>query len=1031
MALQKQTANLNFRKGLDTKSDPWQVPFGSFLKLQNSVFSKTGMLQKRNGFAQLPSISNSPSYLSTFAGNAVAIGTSIQVLSDDTGQWLNRGSILPVSLDVVPAVRSSVNIAACDTAIAPNGLACCVFVDASGNAYYQILDSVTGQILVSQTALAGANSPRAFVLGNNFIITFLITVISTPHLQYIAIPISTPSSPGAPVDVSTSVHSVTGPYDGITGGGNLYLSWVKASSPQSMNTTFIDSQLAQHNTLNTELAMTGATPALISLCFDLSTSGPVLYMSYWDSTLAEIYCRRFLVSGQLVSISGSASVVTTGMATIAQITSCVTIPSGPEGFETTTITIFYQQENDYPSPLSSTRSDFIESITVSGAGIVGTKGTIMRGVGIAGKAFFLAETGQSYLLASYGGAFQPTYFLIQATQSNYTGDAPVAANVVAKLAYENGGGYVSGLVLPGANLLGNVVAYSYLYKFMAVPVSAAQGLSAPGNIYGQAGVNFCAFEINSTTSLSQEIAGALQITGGFVWMYDGNKPVEHGFHVFPEDVGISTATGSGNLIAQQYYYYYCYAWTDAAGNVHRSAPSIPYGQVTTTSSSTNTMKIPTYRQTYKTGSNLVRIEIYRWSTAQQVPYLITSESAPLLNSTTVDYVTYVDTAADSAIIGTRVLYTFGGTVEDIAAPACSVSTLYRARMFVVDSEDQNLLWFSKVVIESVPVEFSDLLTYYAAPTFSAQGSTGPITALAAMDDKLVIFKNGAVYYITGDGPDNTGANSDYGDLVFITATVGCVNAQSVILTPNGLMFQSDKGIWMLGRDLSVKYVGDRVEQFNSNSVLSSIVVPGTTQVRFTISGGLTLMYDYYFDEWGTFAGIPGVSSTVYQGRHTFLNSLGQIYQESPGIYVDGSQPVLMSFTTSWINIAGLQGYQKAYEFFLLGNYLSPHLLQVQIAYDREEYFSQQTIIHPDNYSGPFGEQSPFGNQSVFGGPSSVEQWGISFDQMSCQTFQISVTEIYDPSFGVPAGAGLTISGLDIVYGVRKGYPRLPDSRRTG
>lgn len=1006
MALQKNNININFARGLDLKTDPWQVQPNRFLALNNSIFTKAGRLSKRNGFGQLPSLFNAPdtpsaSFISTFKDNLVAIGNELSVLSTN---WIPRGTMQSVDLSVVQLIRASLSAQQTDAAIASNGLVCTIYLDATPTAYYQISDAATGQIIVSQTTITGAHVPRVFALGNYFVITFFKTVSATPHLQYIAIPINNPSNPGTATDISTSVHSVTTGYDGISVGESLYIAWQGADGGGSIRATFLDSNLNQHNTLVTS----GSVCDLMSVTVDFSGTAPVLWMSFWDASGTDLWTAAFTVSNQLQVLLAPTPLIL-GVS-LANITSTAT--GG-------TVTIFYERINDYPSPLSSVRSDFITTITCSTIGLVGVPVIILRGVALAGKAFYLSSTGLSYMLVAYTGAFQPVFFLIDES-----------GHVIGKLAYENAAA-PSNQVLPNANVSGASVSYAYLYKFIAVPLNPAQGIASPSNIYGQTGVNLATFTVQATDILSQEIAGALHITGGIVWMYDGNVPVEHGFLVFPEDVGITTTTGAGGLIAQQYYYYFVYAWTDAAGNVHRSAPSIPYGQVTTTSSSHNTLNIPTYRQTYKVSPNSVRIEIYRWSAAQEVPYLITSQTAPTLNDPTVDTITYVDSDADSAIIGNEILYTFGGTVEDIAAPAASGATLFKSRMFVIDAEDPNTIWYSKVVIEQTPVEFSDLFTLFVAPTLSAQGPTGSITALSAMDDKLIVFKKNALYYFTGNGPDNTGANSDYGDPVFISATAGCTNARSIVLTPQGLMFQSDKGIWLLGRDLSTTYIGAAVEDFNDQAVLSALTVPGTNQVRFTMSGGMTLMYDYYFNEWGTFSGIPGVTSTIYQGLHTFLNSLGQVFQESPGKYLDGAQPVLLSFTTAWLNLAGLQGYQRAYEFYLLAQYLSPHKLILKIANDYNPAPTQQVIISPDNFSGVYGSDSPFGEGSPFGGPANTEDWRVFITQQKCQSIQISLEEQYDGSFGVPAGAGLTLSGINLIYGMIKNRPRLPVYRQAG
>lgn len=367
------------------------------------------------------------------------------------------------------------------------------------------------------------------------------------------------------------------------------------------------------------------------------------------------------------------------------------------------------------------------------------------------------------------------------------------------------------------------------------------------------------------------------------------------------------------------------------------------------------------------------------------------------------------------------MYTTGGVLEDIGAPAATAMTLFDDRVWMIDAEDTNLLWFSKQVIESTPVEMSDLLTTYVAPTIGVNGSTGPMKSLSAMDDKLIIFKANAIYYINGTGPDNTGANSQYSPPTYITSVVGCSNQNSIVFIPQGLMFQSDKGIWILGRDLTTSYIGAPVEAFNDATVLSAISIPETNQVRFTLDSGVTLMYDYYYAQWGTFTGVPGISSTVYENLHTFINSFGQAYQETPDEYLDGANPVLLSFTTSWLNFAGLQGYQRAFFFYLLGQYISPHKLNLSIAYDYRASPSQVLQISPTNYSPPYGGIGPYGAGSPYGGTGSLERWRIFLKKQRCQAIQISLQEIYDGTLGVPAGAGFTLSGINMVYGIKSGF----------
>jgi len=848
--------------------------------------------------------------------------------------------------------------------------------------------------------------------------------VITPHLQYIAIPYTSPTTPLAARDLATTVVSLTAGYDAFATSEGFYYSWAATSA--IVDVAVLTLSNISLNQIPTPVAIAGShTASLISVVVnDTGLAGaPFFWISFWGGVSNNGYVASF--SSDLAPVLAATLIISGTI--INEITSVTTA---------TGVTVFYETANTYgftPSSGSTTKTDFISRVSITSAGSVGATTIILRGVGLASKAFTSAA-GVIYMLATFGETNQPTYFLIDSL-----------GNIYMRLAYSNGGGYESNQALSNVSLIGSTYFTPYLANDFLASVNKGTNLPAntPNNgIYTQTGINLAKFSINSSGQHSSEIAGALHLTGGQLWEYDGVRPVEHGFQVWPSNPttttngSISTATGSGGLVADTYYYQFTYEWTDGAGNLHRSAPSIPISITTTTASSTNTIHVPTLRLTYKLTPNPVRIVGYRWSVLQQVYYQFTSLTVPMMNDTTIDYVTFTDTQASTAILGNVLLYTTGSVVENIAAPACIASALFKNRLFLIDAEDQNLLWFSKQVIENTPVEMSDLLTVYVAPTSGAQGSTGPMTALSAMDDKLIIFKKDAIYYLTGTGPDNTGANNDFSDPIFITSIVGCANPNSIVLTPNGVMFQSDKGIWVLGRDLQTQYIGAPVERYNSSIVYSAKAVPATNQVRFILNNNVTLMFDYYYNQWGTFNNISAISGTLYHGKDTYLNSFGKVLQETSNKYLDGSQPVLMSFTTSWLNLAGLQGYQRAYFFYLLGQYFSPHKLNLQISYDYNPSPSHSVLVSPTNYSPAYGgdgndDENPYGQQALYGGPGDVEQWRVFLKQQRCQAFQITLDEIYDPSFGASAGAGLTLSGLNLVVALKKGFRPIGSAHSVG
>lgn len=1028
--LNKQAIDVSFAQGLDTKTDKKRVQIGKFLELENTVFDKGGLLQKRNGYPKISTLPNtSYSYLTTFNSNLTAIGETIAAYNVGGAAFVEKGSIQPLSVDTLAVIRNNLNQTAVDVAVSTNGVACAAYLESNGSttaAKFVVFDVTTGQnikapavIPVSSGTVTGGM--RVFVLGNNFIIVFTNVITATSHLQYITVNAANPATVGANTDIASAyISATTLSWDGYVVGNRLYLAYNTTTGGQSIKMTYLTSTL----TLAAAVTFVGSIATMMSITADTGNAvSPVIYLSYYDLPSTTGYTRA--VDQNLNTLMAAQQIIAAGtylnLTTAAQNGVC---------------TVFGEVSNAYAWN-AAIKTNFINTCTVTLATTTVSALTVsIRSVGLASKAFIVDEV--IYYLSAFSSTYQPTYFLINGSSS--TAAAPVFA---AKLAYQNGGGYLT-LGLPGVSITDdNIAQIPYRFKDLIQAVNKNTNVPAgsqTAGIYSQTGINLGTFSIGTDATVTAEIGSDLHISGGFLWMYDGYLPVEHNFVVYPDtDTGtpansaVWSAVG-GSMAAQPdgatnasaYYYQFVYEWTDNQGNAFRSAPSVPIPVTTTGALSTGsvTLNFATLRLTMKS-ANPVKLVIYRWSVAQQSYYQVTSITSPTLNSTTADTVQFVDTLADASILGNNLIYTTGGVVEDINAPASNLLTLFDSRLWLVDAEDPNLLWYSKQVIEATPVEMSDLFTVYVPPTTATQGATGPVTAISVMDDKLILGKRNAFLYINGAGPDNTGANNQYSEPTFITSTVGCTNQKSLILTPKGLMFQSNKGIWLLGRDLQTTYVGSPVQDFTTGAtVLSAVSVPETNQVRFVLDTGIVLMYDYYYDQWGTFTGVPSLSSCIYQDLHTFLNSYGGVYQESPGSYLDGSSPVLMRFKTGPLRVGELQGYQRAYFFYLLGTYISPHKLVVSMSFDYEDSPSQTVTITPVNGSTPFGSggsQSPFGQQPLFGGPSSEETWRVFLERQRCMAFSITLQELFDASVGQAAGAGLTLSGLNIVCGFKKGY----------
>jgi hypothetical protein len=477
---------------------------------------------------------------------------------------------------------------------------------------------------------------------------------------------------------------------------------------------------------------------------------------------------------------------------------------------------------------------------------------------------------------------------------------------------------------------------------------------------------------------------------------------------------VNTQGGTGSLPAGQYAYRAIYEWVDGRGQIHRSAPSI-LDTITVGAGSAVDVYVPTLRLTLKTLPRAeCKVVIYR-SLADQVTVLY--RLAETNNDTSVDTVVFTDTGAvtDATLATQEILYTTGGVLENIAAPASKVITKHKNRLWLAGLENESQLAYSKEYVNTEGVAFSDFFTIQCDPR------GGQITALASMDDKLIIFKRDQVFSLVGDGPVDTGAQNDYSKPQGIAGDIGCIQPESIASVPDGLLFKSDKGIYKLTRSLGFEYVGSPVEDFNALTISSATVLEDNNEVRFTTSDGQALIYNYFFDQWSTFTNYVAVSGINALGSYLHLRSDGQVRREVPGLYLDAGGRIRMAIETSWLAFAGLQGYQRIRRFDFLGDYLSDHYTRVKIAYDYEDAYVETVYFNVDedldiSY---YGDDATYGSSTVYGGPgTAVYQFSIKPRKQKSEAMKLRFEDIDTKT--ADGGGSFNLVGITFEVGQKIG-----------
>ena len=978
MPLQKQIVPINFSGGVDTKSDSKTVIPGKLLALENGVFKKGNRIDKRNGYDVLGlNIVGSSSEIEE--GSALSVyndelnlftGTKLYTFAESLDSYIDKGRVTSVTTANTPILINSYEQKNVSMAT-NNGITVYAWEDSRGGTRYSVFDQTTGSAIVSDQVLAASSTrPRVVAFGQSLICFY--SVASNTSVRYKAISTVLPSTLGAEATITTDMNA-TPHYDVVRIGDKLFF------------IHFDDTTTVTIRTIDEDLIISGAT--VIS---ESGAGGVAVIGDDSDQAWFIWHTGSNMRVAVYNYIMGSVLAPTTLEATASTIRNITGFVLG------TTLTAFYEVN------AASTFNQLIRTNTMTIAGTAGTASVFKRSVGLASKAF--ENNGTWYVATIHQSTLQPTYFVIDQ-----------AGTIVAKVNALSAGNLVDNATLtevPEVSTGTRLLACGYR--------TAIQ--SENNTIFALIGVGANELRFSSDKTYLNAQLGELHIVGGILQAYDGISVVEHGFHLFPEGVTTGTTTTGGSMAAGTYQVKVCYEWTDNLGQIHRSAPSIAVSQVIPAGTSTNTLTvtIPTLRLTAKTGSRAnVRLVVYGTTAGGTLFYRLTSITSPTYNDMTVDTVTFTRTAADASILSNDLLYTTGGVLENIPSPSCSLITTYKNRVFLSGLDDKLAFWYSKEKIQNAPVEFSDFFIGRVDPF------GGDITALGTLDNYVIIFKKSAIFAFAGNGPNDTGAQNDYNPPQLITTDVGCDNPNTVVITPDGLMFKSTKGIYLLDRGLGVSYVGADVELYNDKTITSSKLLSDKNEVRFTTDDDTCLVYNYFFKDergigqWSTFTNHTAEDAEIWQNQFVFLKPSGQVWVENLNSYNDNGSPIVLSLTTAWMSLAGLQGFERVYRMIVLGEYKSPHKLQVEIGYDFNPTFTQSALIElSDIYTiTNYGEDSPYGAGTPYGGEYPLYQFKTHMTKQKCQSVRFKLSDNQYAIVG-EYGEGFNITNLALEVGVK-------------
>jgi hypothetical protein len=284
--------------------------------------------------------------------------------------------------------------------------------------------------------------------------------------------------------------------------------------------------------------------------------------------------------------------------------------------------------------------------------------------------------------------------------------------------------------------------------------------------------------------------------------------------------------------------------------------------------------------------------------------------------------------------------------------------------------------------------------------------------------------------MAGDGPADTGFN-DFQDPEKINTDAGCSNFNSICDFPNGLIRQTEKGIYHLDGSLTDRYIGAPAEAYNDKTITSANLIADRNLVIFTTNETEAIVYDYFHDQWGTYTGHAANDALIWKDQsYVFLKSTGEMLRENRNSFKDNSGAVALKLTTAWLSLSGVLGFQRVYKFLMLAEYKSPHILVVRVGYDFSPAWTQTIVFSP--VSGlsinTYGYLT-YGSITPYGGSNGSYQLLSRLTRQKCQAIRFQIEELVT-SATEGSQEGLVITSMALEVGMKRGTNKLRELQKV-
>jgi hypothetical protein len=989
MPLQKQLFNIPVSGGVDTKTDPFQVAAPNAALLENARFQKTGKLSKRFGLVALTTSSNDGGF-STSEPSSIACDndylatltkSGVYAYSEGDEEWYKQSSFgLSSKIQTQYVSKSQFNQRWPDFDMTLDGTHM-VYVCAQNSPVATFNSSI---LVILQDVSTGLRKSASINLGSPGILRGARCIVEKSsgtlyvHVFYfdgsevkrtIYDENLSPISSGVTIVASSGTGAQ---FDLCKDSSKIYFAHLLTTTLELVSYNFAGTQQdAATDTVTNAIRTQSSIGRGLSICQTTSnihvawiSSTDGVIKGFTKSLVDDITEATYAAQLQKISICANGSTIVLVSDSEASNSVVCTLNHTTATF-TTTYTI--------ATPLEYERVVFTsQPFAINSKNFV-----ICRTNETENKNFYLLNLSDEYIAQT----FSPGLATSQSVDGTVA-DATVSKSVV-----------YSGVARTNLN---RIAIFGGTDNFDTI---SAMSLNE--------------HDFNQLTSdgSKSKVGETLYHSSGHLIELDKLNVVENSFLQKPRISSVSEngGTPNPNVASKTFSYIAVYEFYNSNGERTLSAPS-PLSTITTTAGAASVsvgVRSPVLSLRNRLSStnfnSVVAVVLYRTANGGATFFrnqaFITSFNDGAITTLT-------DTASDASIQDGEQLYTTGDVLENNPPPPAKFMVSGGNRLFLSGIEERDEIAYSKKQLFGETVAFSDFFRIRVASGTYADRT--PISALGYMDSKLIIFREQSIYFVQGDGPNELGVGL-FTDPEIIQSDVGCVDARSVLSMPNGLMFKSRKGIYLLDRGLAVSYIGAQVEDYNDENIVASVLSDKFNECRFYTDQGNCLVYNYLFQAWSVFTDQTSIDADNWQSSPVSIIG-NTVFKETENTYLDngatGFYP--MKYVSPWLKLDQIQGFIRVYRLWILGTNKSTHTLKCKIYTDYDETVSDDYDLNLDVTDQP------------------QYQFNIHIPKQKCEAIRF---EIFDDNHAALSnGEAYDLSNIQLEIGFKAGGYKLASTK---